>query len=54
MKTPEEIKKGLECCTPVWTGNHWKTCDPKCPYLGEGELLPGGAEQGCWRRATEA
>ena len=35
MKTPEEIKKGLECCTPVWKGNHWKTCDVECPYAAE-------------------
>jgi hypothetical protein len=32
-RTPEEIKKGLECCKPVWVDNHWKTCDTKCPYI---------------------
>ena len=35
MKTPEEIKKGLECCKPVWVDNHWKTCDVKCPYIDD-------------------
>ena len=33
MKTPEEIKNGLECCTPKWMGNHWKSCSSKCPYI---------------------
>lgn len=33
IKTPKEIKRGLECCRPVWTGEHWKTCDTTCPYL---------------------
>lgn len=33
MKTPDEIKRGLECCKPVWIDNHWKTCDSKCPYI---------------------
>lgn len=33
MKTPEEIKKGLECCTPGWVANHWKSCSSKCPYI---------------------
>lgn len=33
MKTPEEIKKGLECCTPRWVDNHWKSCSSKCPYI---------------------
>ena len=32
-RTPEEIRKGLECCKPVWVDNHWKTCDVKCPYI---------------------
>jgi hypothetical protein len=32
-RTPEEIKKGLECCKPVRVDNHWKTCDTKCPYI---------------------
>lgn len=35
MKTPDEIKKGLECCKPVWKGDHWKSCDEKCPYSAE-------------------
>lgn len=29
MKKPEEIKKGLECCT-----NDSYVCDEKCPYFG--------------------
>lgn len=33
IKTPKEIKRGLECCRPVWTGERWKTCDTTCPYL---------------------
>ena len=33
MKTPDEIKKGLECCIPRWVGNHWKSCSSKCPYI---------------------
>ena len=33
MKTPDEIKKGMECCKPIWAYNHWKTCDSKCPYI---------------------
>lgn len=33
MKTPDEIKKGLECCTPGWVANHWKSCSSKCPYI---------------------
>ena len=32
-RTPEEIKKGLECCTPRWVANHWKSCSSKCPYI---------------------
>ena len=32
-RTPEEIKKGLECCTPGWVANHWKSCSSKCPYI---------------------
>ena len=35
QKTPDEIKKGLECCKPKWMGNHWKTCDTECPYVLE-------------------
>lgn len=38
METPEEIKKGLECCKPLWKGDHWKTCDQKCPYTCEGSF----------------
>ena len=33
MKTPEEIKKGMECCKPIWKDNRWKSCDAKCPYI---------------------
>lgn len=32
MKTSEEIKKGMECCRPVWAGDRWKACDAECPY----------------------
>ena len=32
-RTPEEIKKGLECCKPVWVDTHLKTCDVECPYI---------------------
>ena len=35
MKTPDEIKKGLECCKPIWKNDHWKTCDQSCPYVAE-------------------
>lgn len=35
MKTPEEIKKGLEYCAPAWKGDHWKTGDQNCPYSSE-------------------
>jgi hypothetical protein len=35
MKTPDEIKKGLEYCKPIYKGDHWKTCDEKCPYSAE-------------------
>lgn len=38
MKTPEEIKKGLECCK---VGISWATtCAKGCPYLNE--PVPGG------------
>ena len=37
-KTPDEIKKGLAYCKPVWKGNHWKTCDRDCPYTPEGDF----------------
>ena len=35
MKTPEEIKKGLECCRNVWVNDRWKNCDSTCPYQTE-------------------
>lgn len=35
MKTPDEIKKGMECCKPRWMGNYWKSCDIQCPYRVE-------------------
>lgn len=38
MKTPEKIKKGMKLCKPIWKGDHWKTCDEKCPYRNEGSL----------------
>lgn len=41
MKTPDEIKKGLGCCVPVWVGNHWKTCNSNCPYIGLAESCRG-------------
>lgn len=34
-KTPDEIKKGMECCKPIWKGDHWKNCDIQCPYSAE-------------------
>lgn len=38
MKPPEKIKKGMKLCKPIWKGDHWKTCDEKCPYRNEGSL----------------
>lgn len=35
MKSPDEIKKGLECCKPIWKNGYWKTCDQNCPYVAE-------------------
>ena len=35
MRTPDEIKKGLECCTPKYEAYRWKTCEPKCPYSAD-------------------
>lgn len=36
MKSPDEIKKGLECCQPKWDGKSLvPTCD-ECPYIHEG------------------
>lgn len=37
-KTPEELKKGLECCRPIWKSDHFKTCDSACPYVNEGHF----------------
>lgn len=36
MKTPEEIKKGLECCTPKYESKVWYSCSSECPYRPEG------------------
>jgi hypothetical protein len=36
MKTPEEIKKGLECCVAKPKGLTVKDCDIECPYFHEG------------------
>lgn len=33
MKTPDNTKKGLECCTPRWDGHKWVTCNIECPYI---------------------
>ena len=33
--TPDETKKGLECCRNVFLGDHWKNCDSACPYQAE-------------------
>ncbi len=33
MKTPEEIKKGLECCQPEHKDGRWITCKSICPFL---------------------
>lgn len=30
MKTPEEIKKALDCCNQFRSGGHWNICS-KCP-----------------------
>lgn len=35
-KTPEEIKKGLECCSPKYESQHWVTCNSECPFWNEG------------------
>lgn len=34
-RTPEEIKKGLECCKPKWKSDHWVTCRDECPFRNE-------------------
>lgn len=36
MKKPDEIKKGLECCTTKAESGKLKTCDLDCPYHVEG------------------
>ena len=38
MKTPEEIKKGLECCQPRYENDHWVTCNSDCPYQPDAPL----------------
>ena len=36
MKTPDEIKKGLDCCNQFRSGGHWNICS-KCPCdIGKG------------------
>ena len=35
-RTPEEIRKGLECCTPRYESKHWVSCHNECPYRSEG------------------
>lgn len=35
MRTPEEIKEGLERCRNVWCHDHLKTCSGDCPYVAE-------------------
>ena len=34
-RTPEEIKKGLECCKPKWESSRWVTCRNECPFRNE-------------------
>ena len=34
-RTPEEIKKGLECCCPKWESGRWVTCRDECPFRNE-------------------
>ena len=36
MKTPEEIKKGLECCGTTIAEGRRTTCNAQCPYINEG------------------
>lgn len=36
MKTPEEIKKGLECCGTTIVEGRRTTCNAQCPYAYEG------------------
>ena len=35
-RTPEEIKKGLECCSPRYESEHWVSCSSECPFRNEG------------------
>ena len=35
-KTPEEIKKGIECCVIKVNGRTVKDCSIECPYFPEG------------------
>lgn len=35
-RTPEEIKKGLECCSPRYESKHWVSCSSECPFRNEG------------------
>ena len=34
-RTPEEIKRGLECCKPKWESGRWVTCRDECPFRNE-------------------
>lgn len=36
MKTPDEIKKGLECCGTTIAEGRRTTCNAQCPYINEG------------------
>lgn len=36
MKTPDEIKTGIEFCTTKVVSGNLKTCDLDCPYRVEG------------------
>lgn len=35
-RTPEEIKRGLECCSPRYESKHWVSCSSECPFRDEG------------------
>lgn len=35
-RTPEEIKRGLECCKPKWEHDRWISCSDDCPFMNEG------------------
>ena len=35
-RTPEEIKLGLECCSPRYESKHWVLCSSECPFRNEG------------------